>query len=48
MNSRALLFYFLKNISSLALLGTNITFLSHSAGLTLLIISSYVHTSTLY
>ena len=52
MNFRALIILFFKKISSLALLngmlGRALWFLSHSSNLTLLIISSYVHTSTLY
>ena len=39
MNFMALILYFLKKIFSLVLLGINIIFLSHSSGLTLLIIS---------
>ena len=39
MNFRALILYFFKKISSLALLGMNIILLYHSSSLTLLIIS---------
>ena len=44
MNFGALIYYFFKKISSLALLGMNLIFFSNSSGLTLLIISSsYVY-----
>ena len=43
MNFRALILYFFKKISGLASLGMNIILLSHSSGLTLLIISFIFH-----